>query len=134
MTRSEQAQALRDSKEPHYNCCQSVLIPFCEVCGISEEAALRMGENFGSGMRHGGTCGAVSGALMALGLAGKGAPETKLFIKQFREAFGRTTCDELLAQNDGAGVPRKQGCDGMVVWAVEEVERLLDWHNQSHGQ
>ena len=77
MTRSEQAQALRDSKEPHYNCCQSVLIPFCEVCGISEEAALRMGENFGSGMRHGGTCGAISGALMALGLAGKGAPETK---------------------------------------------------------
>ena len=33
MTGSEQAQALRDSREPHCSCCQPVLLPFCGVCG-----------------------------------------------------------------------------------------------------
>lgn len=131
MTRTEQAQALRDSREPHYNCCQAVILPFLDLCGVDESAALRLGENFGSGMRHGGTCGAITGALMVLGLAGKGAPETKLFLKRFQAQFGRTTCNELLAKNDGAGVPRKTGCDDMVVWAVGQIEELLNWHSRA---
>ena len=50
------------------HCSQSVLAAFAEECGITEEEALRLGSCFGGGMRKGEVCGAVTGALMVLGL------------------------------------------------------------------
>ena len=50
------------------HCSQSVLAAFAEECGITEEQALKLGSCFGGGMRKGEVCGAVTGALMALGL------------------------------------------------------------------
>ena len=70
MTRMEETEALRARTDVHYNCCQSVLVPFADLCGLDKETAFKLGANFGSGMRHGSTCGAVTGALMVLGLAG----------------------------------------------------------------
>ena len=64
MTRMEETEALRARTDVHYNCCQSVLVPFADLCGLDKETAFRLGANFGSGMRHGSTCGAVTGALM----------------------------------------------------------------------
>ncbi|MBQ5441600.1 MAG: C_GCAxxG_C_C family protein, partial [Firmicutes bacterium] len=37
-------------------------------CSITEEEAFKLGSCFGSGMRKGQVCGAVTGALMVLGL------------------------------------------------------------------
>ena len=67
MTRMEETEALRARTDVHYNCCQSVLVPFADLCGLDKETAFKLGANFGSGMRHGSTCGAVTGALMVLG-------------------------------------------------------------------
>ena len=64
MTRMEETEALRARTDVHYNCCQSVLVPFADLCGLDKETAFKLGANFGSGMRHGSTCGAVTGALM----------------------------------------------------------------------
>ena len=50
------------------HCSQSVLAAFADECGITEEEAFRLGSCFGSGMRKGEVCGAVTGALMVLGL------------------------------------------------------------------
>ena len=50
------------------HCSQAVLAAFAEECGITEEQALKLGSCFGGGMRKGEVCGAVTGALMALGL------------------------------------------------------------------
>ena len=53
-----------------YNCAQSVLCALAPVLGIDEDAAFTLAEGFGAGM--GGmteTCGAISGAVMALGHA-----------------------------------------------------------------
>ena len=69
MDHMERARVLRASVEVHYNCCQSVLLPFAQELGISEEQAMAIGAHFGSGMRHGGTCGALSGGMMVLGRA-----------------------------------------------------------------
>ena len=85
MTRMEETEALRARTDVHYNCCQSVLVPFADLCGLDKETAFRLGANFGSGMRHGSTCGAVTGALMVLGLAGKGADEATALMRRFRE-------------------------------------------------
>jgi len=54
-----------------YNCCQSVLGAFGPPLGLPIETCLSLGAAMGGGgARSGGTCGAVLGALMALGLAG----------------------------------------------------------------
>ena len=51
-----------------FNCAQAVLAAFAEGFGLSEEMALKVATQFGGGARKGEMCGAVSGALMVLGL------------------------------------------------------------------
>ncbi|MCQ2595593.1 MAG: C-GCAxxG-C-C family protein [Treponemataceae bacterium] len=45
-----------------------MLASFADECGITEEQAIKLGSYFGTGMRKGEVCGAVTGALMVLGL------------------------------------------------------------------
>lgn len=52
----------------NFHCSQAVLAAFSEELGLSEKQALKLGGCLGSGMRKGEVCGAVTGALMALGL------------------------------------------------------------------
>ena len=66
MNRSEQAKELFLSGN---NCAQSVLISFAEDLKFSKELALKMAAGFGGGMgKQQETCGAVTGAIMVLGL------------------------------------------------------------------
>jgi len=57
-----------------YNCSQSVLSVFAEDFGMKKDCCLRLASPFGSGIaRRQETCGAVTGALMVIGLKyGKG--------------------------------------------------------------
>ncbi len=66
----ERAKALRNDPNVHYNCAQAVLMAFCEEKGLSSQMAADLTANFGSGMRIGGVCGAMSGGLLVLGLYG----------------------------------------------------------------
>lgn len=125
MTKREHAAQLRADTAVHYNCCQSVLVPFAAQCGLDEETALRLGAHFGSGMRMGATCGAVTGGLMVLGLAGAGEEKAKQFRSAFREGHGDLNCASLLQRARERGVERKCHCDGMVLEAVELLERLV---------
>ncbi|HWS43660.1 MAG TPA: C-GCAxxG-C-C family protein [Pseudoflavonifractor sp.] len=125
MDKIDRAQALRDDQRGHYNCCQAVLAPFAGECGLDEETALRLGAHFGTGMRHGATCGAVTGGLMVLGLLGKGEAESRRFLKAFQEEKGCLTCAGLLQKGRDEGVPRKTGCDGNVRGAVALIEEIL---------
>lgn len=91
------------------NCAQSVLCAFAEDLGLGQEDALRIATGFGGGMgRTGGTCGAVTGAYMVLGLArGMRNPEEKgkkdstyMLVQEFADRFrgkqGAVGCRELL--------------------------------------
>ena len=127
MTRMEETEALRARTDVHYNCCQSVLVPFADLCGLDKETAFRLGANFGSGMRHGSTCGAVTGALMVLGLAGKGADEATALMRRFREKNQVLDCANLLRLAKERGEERKCHCDRMVYEAVELLEELLKY-------
>ena len=122
MTRMEETEALRARTDVHYNCCQSVLVPFADLCGLDKETAFKLGANFGSGMRHGSTCGAVTGALMVLGLAGKGADEATALMRRFREKNQVLDCANLLRLAKERGEERKCHCDRMVYEAVELLE------------
>ncbi|MDP3178548.1 MAG: C-GCAxxG-C-C family protein, partial [Spirochaetaceae bacterium] len=92
-----------------YNCAQSTLLPFAKAKGVPEETALLVASLFGAGMaRTQETCGAVTGAYMAIGLY-KGVvaakdPEGRArvlaagreFLDVFKKEFGKTSCRELL--------------------------------------
>jgi C_GCAxxG_C_C family probable redox protein len=52
-----------------FNCAQAVFTPFAKENGISESHALKIASGFGGGMgRLQATCGAVTGAYMAIGV------------------------------------------------------------------
>ncbi|MGI6106862.1 MAG: C-GCAxxG-C-C family protein [Lachnospiraceae bacterium] len=123
----DRAAELRQDPNRHYNCAQAVLIPFAEAKGISKETANALTANFGSGMRAGLTCGAITGGLMALGLCGAGDPsDAQELIRRIKQNHaGMTDCAHLLAANTKTGTPKKVHCDAMVYEAVKNVEQML---------
>ena len=123
----DRAHELRAITNPHYNCTQSVLIPFAGRLGLDEETAFRIGANFGGGMRTGSVCGVITGGLMVLGLAGFDKPSDAAgFIRRIRENHeGRIMCADLLRANAELGGNKKAHCDAMVYEAVTILEDLL---------
>ena len=125
MTRMEETEALRARTDVHYNCCQSVLVPFADLCGLDTETAFKLGANFGSGMRHGSTCGAVSGALMVLGLLGCDEKQSTALLRDFRTRHGALDCADLLRASKERGELRKDHCDSLVLEMSRFLEELL---------
>ncbi|HEX2951166.1 MAG TPA: C-GCAxxG-C-C family protein [Armatimonadota bacterium] len=91
------------------NCAQAVFTSFGPEYGLSPEQCMHLTGAFGGGLaRRGEMCGAVSGALMVVGLkyghSPIGDPEAKAemyehaqqFIKRFIEVHGTPICRELL--------------------------------------
>ena len=106
MNKEEKASEYFKNK---FNCAQSVLTAFGNDYGISEDNCLKIACAFGAGMgRQQYTCGAVTGALMVLGLRyGKALNDseekkletygkTKIFFEEFIKENGTLNCKELL--------------------------------------
>ncbi len=123
----DKAKELRAITERHYNCAQSVVVPFAKDAGIDEETAYRVASNFGGGMKMGSVCGAVTGGLMALGLLGKDDPsDANAFCRRIRENHaGCLMCRDLLRINAEHGGLKKPHCDAMVYEAVQLVEEMV---------
>ena len=91
-----------------YNCAQAVLGAFCEDDGLEVNAALKLASGFGGGLRCGEVCGAVSGAIMVIGLKCGFYIENDLqqknfcyqktyeFIETFKKEKSSILCRELL--------------------------------------
>jgi len=128
-----------------FNCSQAVFSAYASHFGIDEETVLKLASPFGGGVAHqGSVCGAVTGALMALGLArGNATTEKKEetyrlaeeFIKAFHDHHGTILCRELIGHDlrlpAESQAAREQGvfktiCPGLVVHAVELVGEFLD--------
>jgi C_GCAxxG_C_C family probable redox protein len=130
------------------NCAQSVLAAFSNGMGTDSAAALKISTAFGGGIvGMGQTCGAVTGALMAIGLRfgmtrgdDKAAKEKtrdigKELIHHFESAFGSTTCKELLGCDlstpEGIEEARSSGifttkCTSFVGKTVQLLEELIE--------
>jgi len=106
MNRSEKAKDLFLSG---YNCAQAVVLSFADDMKFSKELAQKMAAGFGGGMgKQQETCGAVTGAIMVLGLlkgeevnnndelksAAYGA--VKDLIRDFVATYKTTQCRELI--------------------------------------
>lgn len=144
MTHTEKAVNYFSQK---LHCSQSVLATFADECGITEEQAIKLGSCFGTGMRKGEVCGAVTGSLMVLGLMygqnkvgdAEGRQRTNkvddLMMNRFKKKCGSYLCNDLL----GCDVRTMEGvvqycldnklftdfCQKMVAVAVEVVEIIM---------
>jgi C_GCAxxG_C_C family probable redox protein len=68
-----------------------VLSTYGPQFGLDRESAVRIAKAFGSGMGMGETCGAVTGALMVIGLKHAGLKGRSLFSKDRTEEIARLT-------------------------------------------
>lgn len=88
-------------------CAESVVLALADAQGIESELLPRVATAFCSGMgRMCGTCGALTGAIMGIGLAlGRSEPgspvqpsytATQRLIREFEQEFGARDCHVLL--------------------------------------
>lgn len=126
MDRIERMKAYKEQENTHYNCCQSVLLAFLPECGLDLDTAAAVGAHFGGGMGRGSACGAVTGALMVLGLAGAERETANRFLTQFTQCHGAIHCAELLAKAKPANRTEKRAhCDGLIEDSIRLLEELL---------
>lgn len=128
-----------------YNCSQAVSCVFAEDYGISSDEILKISCGFGGGMRNCEVCGAVTGAIMVIGMKyGNGkdySPENKSlcyqktveFTKKFTERNKSIICRELLGidifKDNGMEKAQERNlfnttCVKMITDAVELFEAL----------
>lgn len=92
-----------------FSCSQAVLSAFSDAYGLDLPLSLKISQPFGGGIAHlGEMCGAVSGALLVIGLKyGRTKAEdirarektyevVRKFLKRFKEAHNTIICKELL--------------------------------------
>ena len=91
-----------------YTCSQAIFSTYCEQFNIDVRSAFNLSCGFAAGMRMGKTCGAVSGAIMILGLAFSGPHSEQMedreevyaavceFTEKFIQEYGSTECKDLL--------------------------------------
>jgi C_GCAxxG_C_C family probable redox protein len=144
MTRADEAVALF---QQGFSCSQAVLAVFAEDFGLDRDLAFRISQGFGAGIAYtDDICGAVSGAIMVIGLrygrikADDIAAKEKTyavvteFLREFEKRNGSVTCTGLLGSNlsDPQQVTEVKKrkvvmarCPAFVRDAVEIVERLV---------
>lgn len=140
-------EAVRKFNED-YNCAQSVLTTFSQELGLKEEIAKNLTAGFGAGINYRGEmCGAVSGALLTIGLKlGElnGFDELKKeltkefsdkFIQLFQKENNSVLCKKLL--NKDLSIPKELEeareldifsdiCSGLVKSSAQILTKLLE--------
>ena len=134
-----------------FNCSQAVFSTLAEPLGLDRSTALKIASTFGGGIgRTGETCGAVTGALMALGYqSGFSEPDPQAkeqvyalareFMRRFQKRHGALACKALigidLSTPEGLQKAREQAvfktkCTQFITGAIEIAYEMLT-KNQS---
>ena len=127
MSIREEAVRLHDEG---FNCAQCVLCACGKYTGLGRAAALSVSCGFGGGVRCGEICGAISGAVMAIGAASRLSEQpgredmarvaalTKQCTGAFRERYGAVRCLDLKR----AGI----SCDELIAFGAETAEKIIN--------
>ena len=130
-----------------FSCSQAILSSFSESLGLERMTALKIAQSFGGGMAQmGETCGAVTGAFMAIGLKHgriraddeKAREKTyelvRDFVRRFRAEHGSIVCKELLGYDLSKEEEMREAqekklfddfCPKLVQTAAEILEEFL---------
>ena len=135
----------------NFNCTQGVFTTYAIEHGIDEKLALKLATNFGGGARKGEMCGAVSGALMVLGLLYGHSESDDLdtkarayamaeeYMNRFIKKNGSVVCRELLGYDlskpeEKAVILEKNlfhtMCPNLICSAVEILDEFLEEQKQ----
>ena len=128
-------------------CSQAILSTYCRSTGLDPKRAMKLSAGFAGGMRMAETCGAVTGAFMALGMhvcgddcdtrPGRDKIYSAVgeFTARFKKRYGSTRCKDLLecdiSTPDGMKAAQdrnlfKTTCADMVRGAAEILEEMLE--------
>ena len=112
---------------PAWNCCQAVVSVFAEDAGYDGDACMKAATYFRGGMQIGSVCGAVTGSLMALGLAGIDDPKAanEIFRRIRENHNGLVNCADLLRVNAENGGEKMPHCNAMIRECVGYAEEIL---------
>ena len=107
--KEERIQFAVERFQQGFSCSQAVLSAFSDAFGLDLNLALKISQPFGGGIAHRGEmCGAVSGALMVIGLKlgriqAEDTPARERtyasvthFIQEFENLHGSIVCKDLL--------------------------------------
>ena len=126
-----------------YNCAQSVFKSMLEYKGVTLNEATQIAAGFGGGICFSGQqCGAISGAIMTIGvLVGKMTDNVKEhkdttfqlsteFQDKFEEKFGTIRCDDLTGIDMNNEEAFRKAYDEGIFWQicpkyVEQAVRIL---------
>ena len=111
-----------------HNCAQAILCTYADKVGIEEDTARNIANSFGAGMGNmEGTCGALVGAGITLGMKTKDRAKSMKGMKQmmakFQQRNGATQCK--LLKGIGTKVVLRE-CPDCVADAADFLEELLD--------
>jgi len=128
MTKNPHADRAAACFEEGFSCSQAVLSTYGEMFALNREQALKLSQAFGGGMaRMGETCGAVTGAFMAIGLKyGRTRAEDEAardktyalvldFVRRFKARHGSIVCKELIGCDMGTAEGLKLAHDSRVI-------------------
>lgn len=147
MTNKEHALAL--FKEG-FCCSQSVIMPYIEQWGLDRESFLKLTDAFGGGIGGmAGICGAVSGAIMVIGLKygrtqsndteakQKTRTLVKEFVKRYKDRYGFIECKHLLGEDlstdEGMAIAKEKGlfgskCPRLIEDAIDILDGIIREH------
>jgi C_GCAxxG_C_C family probable redox protein len=126
-----------------HSCAQAVFSAFAEQTGMDYQAAVRVSSGFGGGMGMGSVCGAVTGAIMAIGLRyggidPKAKGQTGKLVREFTDRFKAqhksVNCRDLLSCDLSTPEGLKEAkdknlfatiCNGIVKDAATMLSELL---------
>ena len=112
------------------SCSESTLMGLCETAGadINQQQMVKLACGFAGGMGgtfDEGTCGAVTGALMANGILNDDPAEIKANAKEifntFKEEYGSVCCGKLTNNGDDKSI-----CVDCCVFSANKAADLLD--------
>ena len=111
-----------------HNCAQAIVSTYADIIGLDETTAKNIANAFGGGMGNmEGTCGALVGAGIVLGLATTDRVKSRAGMRQvmmrFQERNGATQCK--LLKGVGTNIVLRE-CSGCVADAAELLEEQLD--------
>ena len=129
-----------------YMCSEAILKAYAKDFGLDETITVKLASGFAGGMAQGDTCGAVTGAIMAIGLKYGTEGKTdqyardRLFLKvqefshQFRQRRDTLVCGKILIMNgidptnpeDMKTLRDKNVCNQIVADAVDILEIIFN--------
>ena len=135
---TEMAKKAADYYKNGFYCSQAVLGAFCEKYSLDKETAFKISFGLNSGIRCAEACGAVTGAILVVGLKygnskENGNTKTEEYIKRFKDKNKSIVCRDLLGCDISTPSGKEKAlsenlfktrCLDLVISAAEVLEDL----------